>query len=161
MSDLIRKVTLDRNQATSKKALPDFSSGDTVGVYVKVKEGEKERIQLFKGVVLKVQGSGSGRSFTVRKISSGVGVERTFPMLSPVIDRVELISRGKVRRSRLFFLRGLKGRSARLDSELVVQEGAAVGAADEVAEGAEGADAAAAAPKAPKKEKKAKADKKA
>lgn len=130
MSDLIRRVTWERNKP--KKALPDFQTGDTVGVYVKVKEGEKERVQLFSGVVLKVQGSGPGRSFTVRKIASGVGVERTFPLLSPVIDRVELISRGKVRRSRLFYLRGLKGRSARLDSELYFGAGDAVGAADEV-----------------------------
>jgi large subunit ribosomal protein L19 len=130
MSDLIRRVTWDRIKG--KKNLPDFQSGDTVGVYVKVKEGEKERVQLFSGVVLKVQGSGPSRSFTVRKIASGVGVERTFPMLSPIIDRVELISRGKIRRSRLFFLRGLKGRSARLDSEVYFGEGAAPGAADEV-----------------------------
>lgn len=136
MSDLVRRITWDRIQ--SKKNLPDFQTGDTVGVYVKVKEGEKERIQLFSGVVLKVQGSGAGRSFTVRKIASGVGVERTFPMLSPAIDRVELISRGKVRRSRLFFLRGLKGRSARLDTkQFFGDEGqGSPGAADEVKEDA-------------------------
>lgn len=130
-TDLIRRITLERNKP--KKALPEFQTGDTVGVYVKVKEGEKERVQLYAGVVLKVQGKGAGRSFTVRKIASGVGVERTFPLLSPIIERVEIISRGKVRRSRLFFLRGLKGRSARLDSEAYFGEGAAVGAADEVA----------------------------
>lgn len=129
-TDLIRRITLERNKP--KKALPEFQTGDTVGVYVKVKEGEKERVQLFAGVVLKIQGKGAGRSFTVRKIASGVGVERTFPMLTPIIDRVEIISRGKVRRSRLFFLRGLKGRSARLDSEAYFDDGA-VGAADEVA----------------------------
>ncbi len=142
MTDLIRRVTWERNKKTTK-ALPDFQTGDTVGVYVKVKEGEKERVQLFSGVVLKVQGSGSGRSFTVRKIASGVGVERTFPLLSPVIDRVELISRGKVRRARLFFLRGLKGRSARLNTLEYYGEGG-VGAADEVASEApavEGAEA--------------------
>ena len=132
MSDLIRRVTIDRNP--SKKKLPKFQTGDTVGVYVKVKEGEKERVQLFTGVVLKIQGSGSGRSFTVRKIASGVGVERTFPLLSPVIDRVEVISRGKVRRARLFFLRGLKGRSARLDTTAYFGEGGLPGAADEVDE---------------------------
>lgn len=154
VTDLIRRVTFERNKTT--KQLPKFQTGDTVGVYVKVKEGEKERTQLFTGVVLKVQGSGSGRSFTVRKIASGVGVERTFPLLSPAIDRVELISRGKVRRSRLFYLRGLKGRSARLDSEQYFGPGSAPGAADEVAETpAEGA--AEAAPKAEKKEKSAKA----
>ena len=129
-TDLVRRVTLDR---AGKKSLPEFQTGDTIGVYVKVKEGEKERVQLFTGVVIKVQNSGSGRSFTVRKIASGVGVERTFPMLSPAIDRVELISRGKVRRSRLFYLRGLKGRSARLNSELYYGEAGATGAADEIA----------------------------
>ena len=120
-------------------------SGDTVGVYVRVKEGEKERIQLFRGIVLKIQGSGMGRSFTVRKISSGVGVERTFPFTSPAIDRVEVIATGKVRRARLFYLRNLKGRAARLESSLVHVEGADIGAADEiaVAEGTETASAAA------------------
>jgi len=156
-TDLVRRVTWDRAIA-KKKNLPDFRTGDTVGVYVKVKEGEKERVQLYSGVVIKVQGSGIGKTFTVRKIASGVGVERTFPVLSPVIDRVEIISRGKVRRSRLFYLRGLRGRSARLDSEAYFSEG--VGAADEVAveAPAEGAAAAEAAPKAeaPKAEKKAK-----
>jgi large subunit ribosomal protein L19 len=131
MSDLIRRITWDR--ISKNKKIPQFQTGDTVGVYVKIKEGEKERVQLYTGVVLKVQGSGTGRSFTVRKIASGVGVERTFPVLSPSIDRVEVISRGKVRRSRLFYLRGLKGRSARLDSEAYFGEGGAVGAADEVA----------------------------
>lgn len=148
-TDLIRKITWDK--ATKNKKFPKFQTGDTVGVYVKVKEGEKERVQLYSGVVLKMQGSGAGSSFTVRKIASGVGVERTFPMLSPIIDRIELISRGKVRRSRLFYLRGLKGRSARLDTAVYYGETAAVvGAADEIAteapaaEGAEGAVAAAA-----------------
>lgn len=155
-TDLIRRITWERNKP---KKLPKFQTGDTVGVYVKVKEGEKERVQLFAGVVLKVQNSGAGTSFTVRKIASGVGVERTFPLLSPVIDRVEVISRGKVRRSRLFYLRGLKGRSARLDSELYFGEGG-VGAADEVsaeapAEGAAPAEASTEA----KPEKKAKAEK--
>ncbi len=93
-----------------------------MGVYVRVKEGEKERLQLFQGVVLKIQGAGMSRAFTVRKISSGVGVERTFPFTSPSVDRVEVISRGKVRRARLFYLRGLKGRAARLNSELASQE---------------------------------------
>jgi large subunit ribosomal protein L19 len=152
-TDLIRRVTWDRQ---TKKKLPDFSTGDTVGIYVKVKEGEKERVQLFSGVVLKVQGSGAGRSFTVRKMASGVGVERTFPLLSPIIDRIEVISRGKVRRSRLFYLRGLRGRSARLDSEIYF--GSAEAAADNAATAAEatanGAPAAAAPAKKAKKEAK-------
>lgn len=152
MSDLVRRVTFDR--LASKKKYPDFTTGDTVGIYVKVKEGEKERVQLYSGVVLKIQGSGASKSFTVRKIASGVGVERTFPMLSPIIDRIELISRGKVRRSRLFYLRGLKGRSARLESEVFVDhEAIAEAKAAEAAQPSE--------PKAPKapKEKKAKAAK--
>ena len=131
MMDLIRRVTYDR---TAKKNLPDFKAGDTVGVYVKVREGEKERVQLFSGVVIKINNHGIGKSFTVRKIASGVGVERTFPYASPMIDRVELISQGKVRRSKLYFLRGLKGRSARLDSELYYGDQNAVGAADAVPE---------------------------
>ncbi len=161
MSDLIRRVTYDR--VKKNKKLPDFGTGDTVGVYVKVKEGEKERIQLYAGVVLKMQGSGPSRSFTVRKIASGVGVERTFPLLSPIIDRVEVISHGKVRRSRLFYLRGLKGRSARLDSVTYYGENAnAPGAADEATEVSEGGAAPETAePKAPKAEKAPKTDKKA
>jgi large subunit ribosomal protein L19 len=117
MSDIVRDVALKAVQ--KNKNIDDFKAGDTVGVYVKVREGDKERIQLYKGVVMKVQGSGVGRSFTVRKISAGVGVERTFPFSSPIVDRVELIARGKVRRSRLYFLRTLKGKAARLTSELV------------------------------------------
>ncbi len=116
MSDLATQVTFGKIQI---KAFPKFKSGDTIGVHVKVKEGEKERIQLFKGIVIKVQGKGMGRSFTVRKIASGVGVERTFPFSSPAIEKIDLIARGKVRRARLFFLRKLSGRAARLESELV------------------------------------------
>lgn len=166
-TDLIRRITWDR---VEKKKRPAFQTGDTVGVYVKVKEGEKERVQLFTGVVLKVQGSGIGRSFTVRKIASGVGVERTFPIMSPIIDRIEIISRGKVRRARLFYLRGLKGRSARLNAEVYFGEAGALGAADEadasmVAGAGEGAaldPKVAKAPKAPKapKAKKEKSAKK-
>jgi large subunit ribosomal protein L19 len=117
MSDIVRDVTLKAVQ--KNKNIGEFKAGDTVGVYVRVKEGDKERVQLYKGVVLKVQGSGVGRSFTVRKISAGVGVERTFPFSSPILDRVEVIARGKVRRSRLYFLRNLKGKAARLTSTLV------------------------------------------
>jgi len=117
MADLIREVTLKKVQ--KNKNIADFSPGDTVGVYVRIKEGDKDRVQLYKGVVLKIQGSGVTRAFTVRKISAGVGVERTFPFSSPALDRVELVSRGQVRRSKLYFLRNLKGKAARLTSELV------------------------------------------
>ncbi len=95
-----------------------FKTGDTVEVYAQVKEGEKERLQVFKGLVLKMQGSGAGRSFTVRKIASGVGVERTFPFASPAINKIKLIAHGRVRRSRLYYIRKLKGKAARIDFEL-------------------------------------------
>lgn len=117
MSDLVRDVVM--KSVKKNKNIQEFAPGDTVGVYVRVREGDKERVQLYKGVVLKIQGSGATRAFTVRKISAGVGVERTFPFMSPNIDRVELVARGKVRRSRLYFLRGLKGKAARLTTELV------------------------------------------
>jgi large subunit ribosomal protein L19 len=116
-TDLLRKVGMKKVGANAK--IQDFSAGDTVGVYVKVREGDKERVQLYKGVCIKVQGEGVTRTFTVRKISAGVGVERTFPFRSPSVDRVEVIAKGKVRRSKLYFLRALKGKAARLTSELV------------------------------------------
>ncbi len=117
MSDLVRQAVLKNQQL---KEFPKFSSGDTISVSVKVKEGEKERIQLFKGVVLKVQGAGTSRTFTVRKISEGIGVERTFPFASPIVDSIEVLAYGKIRRSRLFYLRKLKGRAAKVKSELAV-----------------------------------------
>lgn len=94
--------------------IPDFKSGDTVKVYVKIIEGQKARIQVFEGVVIRRRGESSRASFTVRKISYGIGVERTFPLHSPLIDKVEIITRGKVRRSRLYYLRGLRGKKARI-----------------------------------------------
>lgn len=128
--DLIRKISL---QAPNKK-IDDFGSGDSVNVYVKVKEGEKERVQLYKGVVTKIQGSGAGRSFTVRKISAGVGVERTFPFASPILDRVEVLTHGKVRRAKLYYLRDREGKSAKIESELVQQGGKEATAAPAAAE---------------------------
>jgi large subunit ribosomal protein L19 len=94
--------------------IPAFKSGDTVKVHVRIIEGQKERIQVFEGVVIRKRGGNNRASFTVRKISRGVGVERTFPLHSPVIDKVEVITRGKVRRSRLYYLRGLRGKKARI-----------------------------------------------
>ena len=96
----------------------DFSAkvGDTLNVHVRFREGGKERTQIFSGVVLKIQGQKHTRSFTVRKISDGVGVERSFPLASPAVQKVEVLSRAKVRRSRLFYLRQRKGRSARLQT---------------------------------------------
>ncbi len=100
------------------KDLPTFSSGDTIAVHYRIKEGDKERIQIFKGTVISRRGSGTGKSFTVRKISSGVGVERVFPLFSPNIDKIERISMGKVRRAKLYYLRGLTGKSARIKEKL-------------------------------------------
>ncbi len=97
--------------------LQDFRVGDTVKVHVKIVEGEKERIQLFEGVVISKKRGGIRSTFTVRKISYGIGVERVFPLHSPRIDRVDVISRGKVRRAKLFYLRGLKGKAARIKGQ--------------------------------------------
>jgi large subunit ribosomal protein L19 len=94
--------------------IPGFKSGDTVKVYVKIIEGQKERIQVFEGVVIRKKRGNSRAMFTVRKVSYGVGVERTFPLHSPVIDRIEVVTRGRVRRSRLYYLRQLRGKEARI-----------------------------------------------
>ena len=94
--------------------LPFFKPGDTVKVFVKIKEGEKERIQVFKGVVIRKRKGTTNASFTVRKISYGIGVERIFPLHSPSIDKIEVVTRGRVRRSRLYYLRKLRGRAARI-----------------------------------------------
>jgi len=94
--------------------IPDFVAGDTVKVHVKIKEGEKERIQVFQGVVISKRKGTSKATFTVRKVSYGIGVERIFPMHSPIIDRVEVISRGRVRRAKIYYLRKLRGKAARI-----------------------------------------------
>jgi large subunit ribosomal protein L19 len=103
---------LEREQM--RMDLPNFIPGDTVKVHVKIKEGEKERIQAFQGVVIGKHKGGISSTFTVRKVSYGVGVERIFPMHSPAIDRVEIITRGRVRRGKLYYLRNLKGKAARI-----------------------------------------------
>jgi large subunit ribosomal protein L19 len=94
--------------------IPDFQSGDTVRVNVRIIEGQKQRLQAFEGVVIRKRRGDCRSSFTVRKISYGVGVERTFPLHSPVIDSIEVVTRGRVRRSRLYYLRGLRGKKARI-----------------------------------------------
>jgi large subunit ribosomal protein L19 len=99
--------------------LPVFRTGDTLRVHVRIREADKERIQVFEGVVIKKKKGGSRASFTVRKVSYGVGVERIFPLHSPVIDTIEVVQRGKVRRSRLYYLRGLKGKAARIREKKV------------------------------------------
>jgi len=101
---------------------PKFKVGDAVRVYVKVVEGEKSRVQPFEGIVIKKKGGGPGESFVVRKIASGVGVERIFPLNSPVIDRIMLVSQGEVRRAKLYYLRNLRGRVGRIKAEYVYQD---------------------------------------
>jgi large subunit ribosomal protein L19 len=101
-------------EAKQAKALPTFRVGDTVRVHYKITEGDKQRIQVFQGVVIRQSGGGIGRTFAVRKVSAGVGVERIFPASSPNIDKLEIVSSGRVRRARLFYLRELQGKKARL-----------------------------------------------
>ncbi len=97
-----------------KSEIPAFQSGDTVKVSVKIREGNRERIQVFEGLVIKRQGGGIGETFTVRKVSYGVGIERTFPIHSPLVENIEVVRRGKVRRARLFYIRGLSAKQSRI-----------------------------------------------
>ena len=101
-------------ECSSMNEFPEFSSGDTITVYYKIKEGNKERTQHFKGVVLQRRGSGTTETFTIRKMSGGIGVERIFPINSPILEKIELNKRGKVRRARIFYLRELTGKKARI-----------------------------------------------
>jgi large subunit ribosomal protein L19 len=94
--------------------IPEFRAGDTLKVHVKVVEGNRSRVQVFQGVCIRVQGSGVGRTFTVRKVSFGVGVERTFPLHSPIFDKIEVVTRGDVRRAKLYYLRNLRGKAAKI-----------------------------------------------
>lgn len=101
-------------QEQIKKDIAKFNPGDTVRVHVKVIEGARERIQVFEGVVIRRRGGGLGETFTVRRVSYGIGVERTFPLHTPKIDRIEVMRRGRVRRAKLYYLRGLRGKAARI-----------------------------------------------
>jgi len=109
-------------QFQSNPNLPPFGPGDTVKVSAKVKEGEKERIQVFQGVVIRVRHGGVNTNFTVRRIAHGVGVERTFPWHSPLVEKVEVVRHGKVRRAKLYYLRGLSGKAARIKERRVAKE---------------------------------------
>ena len=126
--------------------LPDFRPGDTVKVHVRVVEGSRERLQVFQGVVIRRSGGGTRETFTVRKISFGVGVERTFPLHSPSIAKLELVQRGRVRRAKLYYLRDLRGKKARIrerridDAKLAAMEEAAASAQAEAAAAAEGSE---------------------
>jgi large subunit ribosomal protein L19 len=110
MANLIEK--LEKEQL--RLDIPEFSPGDTIKVHVKIREGEKQRIQIFQGVVIKKTKGFSSARFTVRKISGGIGVERIFPLYSPIIDKIEVVTRGRVRRSKLYYLRNLRGKAARI-----------------------------------------------
>ena len=110
MNELIREIEKEQ----LKSNVDEFRVGDTVKVHAKLKEGQRERIQIFEGTVLKRQGGGARETFTVRKLSGGVGVERTWPVHSPNVDRIEVVRHGKVRRAKLTFLRGRVGKSAKL-----------------------------------------------
>lgn len=104
-----------------KRDVASFNAGDTIKVHYRIKEGDKERIQVFQGTVISRRGSGTGKTFTVRKISSGIGVERVFPLYSPNIDKVERLTMGRVRRAKLYYLRELTGKSARIKTKLGVK----------------------------------------
>ncbi|AUJ32358.1 MAG: 50S ribosomal protein L19 [Liquorilactobacillus nagelii] len=114
MNPLIQKIT----ESQLRKDIPDFRPGDTVRVYARIVEGTRERIQLFEGVVIKRRGQGISETYTVRKISSGVGVERTFPVHSPRVDKIEVVRQGRVRRAKLYYLRALHGKAARIPEKL-------------------------------------------
>jgi len=114
---MLRKAIHDVETKYLRSDVPDFRAGDTVRVHTKIKEGDKERIQIFEGVVIRHRKGDVRSMFTVRKVSYGVGVERMFPVHSPRIDRIEVLGHGEVRRARLYYLRGLQGKAARLHQE--------------------------------------------
>jgi len=114
MSSLIDFV---EDEFVTKKAYPTFSSGDTITVYYEIKEGNKTRVQFFKGIVLQRRGSSSTETFTIRKMSGSIGVERIFPVNSPLIQKIELNKKGKVRRARIFYFRNLTGKKAKIQEK--------------------------------------------
>ena len=109
-----QEIIKELEAAQIKEEIPQFNTGDTVRVHTRIKEGNRERIQIFEGVVLKIQGGGNRTTFTVRKESSGIGVEKTWPLHSPNVEKVEVVRRGKVRRAKLNYLRGLSGKKAKV-----------------------------------------------
>ena len=111
MEDLIKFV---QDEFVETKDFPDFSAGDTITVYYEIREGEKKRTQFFRGVVIQVRGAGATKTFTIRKMSGTVGVERIFPLNMPALQKVEINKRGKVRRARIYYFRGLTGKKARI-----------------------------------------------
>jgi len=116
--DIIGELEKEQTEALlANRDVPEFSPGDTLKVYVKVREGQRERVQVYEGVCIARKNSGLNSSFTVRKISFGEGVERVFPLYGPIIDRIEVVRRGKVRRAKLYYLRSRRGRSARISED--------------------------------------------
>ena len=113
MNEILRAIEAEQ----MRNDLPNFRIGDTVKLHVKIKEGNRERIQIFEGFVLKRQNGGIGETFTVRRIASGVGVEKTFPIHSPLVEKIEVVKRGKVRRARLHYMRARTGKSAKIKSK--------------------------------------------
>ncbi|MGO1596981.1 MAG: 50S ribosomal protein L19 [Sphingobacterium sp.] len=112
--DLVKFV---EDQAVARNEVPAFKAGDTISVHYKIREGNKERVQIYQGVVLQLNSEGANATFTVRKMSNGIGVERIFPVNSPNIQKIDINSVGKVRRAKLFYLRGLTGKAARIKSK--------------------------------------------
>ena len=126
--NLLKQIEQEQiEKLTANKEIPDFGPGDTVIVNVKVVEGERSRLQAYEGVCIARSGGGINESFTVRKISYGEGVERVFPVMSPMIDSIKVVRRGKVRRAKLYYLRNLRGKSARIVEKTERTQAAAVG----------------------------------
>ena len=113
-SDLIMQKLDHVDAASIRTDVPEFRAGDTLKVHVKVIEGTRSRVQVFQGIVIRRHGGGLGETFTVRKVSFGVGVERTFPVHTPIIDKIEVVTRGDVRRAKLYYLRDLRGKAAKI-----------------------------------------------
>ena len=127
--NLIKELEQEQiGRLTAGKEIPDFAPGDTLLVNVKVVEGDRSRVQAYEGVCIGRAGSGLNENFTVRKISYGEGVERVFPLYSPMIDSIKVVRRGKVRRAKLYYLRGLRGKKARIEAEATNQPAAAAAA---------------------------------
>ncbi|HLO59500.1 MAG TPA: 50S ribosomal protein L19 [Bacteroidales bacterium] len=124
-------IKVAENQFTAKKEYPEFKAGDTITVHYKIVEGNKERIQQYRGVVLQRKGAGASATFTVRKMSGNVGVERIFPVFSPFIDKIELNKHGRVRRAKIFYLRNLTGKKARIQEKRMKLVEGAISAAKE------------------------------
>src|SRR5437879_5732357 len=132
--NLLKQIEQEQiTKLTTGKEIPDFAPGDTVIVNVKVVEGERSRVQAYEGVCIGRSGAGINQSFTVRKISYGEGVERVFPLYSPMLDSIKVVRRGKVRRAKLYYLRQLRGKKARIGEKQDHSEAAAASAADKVA----------------------------